>query len=114
MDWAVGERVELVGIIIVLPVAEAVGNDAHVIHAGVLDGDRQGGISEITDFQFIVGGRRDHRRRALVTHGLKHVGLAEMFGEVLLLQPDRGPIGDRCHPRAADFQRVSIGRARKA
>jgi len=106
MDWAVGERVELVGIIIVLPVAEAVGNDAHVIHAGVLDGDRQGGIGERADLQFIVGDRGDHRRRAAIAHGVEDVCLAVVPGEIFLFQPDRGPVGNRRSPGDAHLQRL--------
>ena len=44
-------------------------------------------IGEVADFELVVGERRDHRRRAGEAHRLEHVGLAEMLGQVLLLEP---------------------------
>jgi hypothetical protein len=109
LDRAVGEHLEIVGAIAHGAVLELIGDDAQVVHAGVLDRDRQSRIGKVADFQLIVGHCRDHRRRARIAAALEHVGLAEVNGEVLFLQPDRGPVGHRRHPGAADFQRLRLG-----
>ena len=93
-------------------VLEFVGDDADVVEPGVLDGDGERGIGEVGHFQLVVGDRRDHLRRALVVDRLERVGLAHMLGEILLLQNDRGPVGDRGHPRHADLHRLrAVGAA---
>src|SRR4029077_4545792 len=70
------------------------------------------GIGEIGHFQFVVGDRRDHRRRALVAHWLKDVGLAQMLRQILLFQNNGRPVRDRRHPRHTDLYRFgTVGRA---
>jgi hypothetical protein len=111
LDRTVLEHHIFLGIVAFDAVLEFVANDAQVVQPGVADGDAERRIGEVGDVDFISGERGNHRRRADEVHRLHHVGLAEMLGEVLLLQPDRRPIARR-HPAFADFQRVGVGRSR--
>jgi hypothetical protein len=104
VDWAVGAHVELVRVVAMVAVAEIVGDDADIVHAGVLDCDRQRGIREVADLEFVVGDRRDHRRRAAIAHRLEHVGRAEVAREVFLVQQHGRPVGKRRHPGDAQLQ----------
>ena len=89
-------------------VAELVGDDAQVVHAGVLDGDGEGGIGEVGDLELAVGERRHHGRRARETHRLERVGLAEVLREILLLEHDRSPVGDRRDPGQPEIGRAHV------
>ena len=96
LDRAVGEDHVFLRIIAVDAVLQLVGDDPQVVQSGILDSDRKRGERQVGDFEFAVGQRRDHLRRAHVAHGLEHIGLVP--GEILLFQQERGPVGDRSDP----------------
>ena len=105
VDAAVLAHVVLAAVMAGHAILEFVGNDANVVEPGILDRDGERGIGEVGNFQFVIGDRRDHLRRALVTDGLQRVGLAQVLGEVLLFQDDRAPVGDWGHPVHTDLYR---------
>jgi len=82
-------------------------DDAQVVHAGVLDRDRKRGIGEVGNFELAVGECRHHGRGTGEANRFDRVGLAEMPREILLLQDDRGPVGDRGDPGQADLHGLS-------
>ena len=100
-DAAVLAHEELVGIIARRAVLKLVGDDFEIVEAGILDGEPERRIGEIADFQFVDRHRRDHRRRALIAHGLEIVGRAPMLGEILLLGKERRPVRHRHYIGAA-------------
>jgi hypothetical protein len=55
---------ELVAVVASIAILEIVGDQPEVVHAGVVNCDRQGRIAEIGDIELAGSQGRDHRRRA--------------------------------------------------
>ena len=112
LDRAVRQHHELVAVEAHIAVLELVGDHPQIIHAGVLDGDRQRRVGEIGDLKLARRQRRNHRRGTGETRDLQLVGFAEVPGEILLLDQHGGPVRDRHHVGQADSHRLGgLGRA---
>ena len=110
-DRAVLEDEIFVAVAVADAVLEVVADHPQVVHAGVLDRERERRIGEGAHFEIAGRHRGDHQRRTGVVHRLEHVGLAEVLREVLFLQNDRRPVRDAHNPRHADLHGLRRGRA---
>jgi hypothetical protein len=88
LDRTIGKNKKFAAVIAVDTVLKLIGDDAEIVHVGILNGERKRRIGQVANFNFVRRERGDHGRCPVEAHVLKDVGLSEMLSEVLLLEQE--------------------------